>query len=113
MLKTSGPSKAQKSNHLFWLLLRCLWISQIEEVKKKLEDEDKRSEASGGAAIGAEGGSVDGVEMEVEPWTTGTGIVFFECVKRVFQPHIRDKKVEPLFQNQPFCVKKSVFPATC
>lgn len=51
---------------------RCLWISRIEEVKKKLEDEDKRNEASGGCGPDG-GGGADGVDMEVEPWTTGTG----------------------------------------
>ena len=54
----------------------CLWISRIEEVKKKLEDEDKRNEASGGIADGSGAGGVsggDGGDMEVETWTTGTG----------------------------------------
>ena len=44
-------------------------------MKKKLEDEDKRNEASGGIADGSGAGGVsgDGGDMEVEPWTTGTG----------------------------------------
>lgn len=56
-----------------WCFCRCLWISRIEEVKKKLEDEDKRNEASGGCGPDGGGGGADGVDMEVEPWTTGTG----------------------------------------
>jgi len=53
---------------------RCLWINRIEEVKKKLEDEDKRGEASGsggGGAMGGTGSSSDDVDMQVD--MSGTG----------------------------------------
>jgi len=46
---------------------RSLWISRIEEVKKKLEDEDKRNEASGGGCMS---GNED---VEMPELGSGTG----------------------------------------